>query len=91
MEIDKELTKFDNIEGWSKEKLTSMNSVVQMSLVGSWVTSSAQFLKNLFVQNGSSKTPLSKSKPTHVIRKQSFARKTIELKEITLEIGRAHV
>lgn len=83
-EIDGELGKFDNIEGWSEEKLTSANSVAHTSLVGSWVAGSAQFLKNLFVQNRPSKTPISKSKPTRVIRKQSFARKPIEVKKLTL-------
>ena len=41
MEIDREMAKFDNIEGWSEEKLTSTNSVAQTSLVGSWVVGSA--------------------------------------------------
>lgn len=40
-EIDGELAKFDNFEGWSEEKLTSTNSIAQTSLVGSWVVGSA--------------------------------------------------
>nr|POF24296.1 hypothetical protein CFP56_40409 [Quercus suber] len=35
VEIDGEPSKFDNIEGWSEEKLTSTNSIAQTSLVGS--------------------------------------------------------
>ena len=32
MEIDREMAKFDDIEGWSEEKLTSMNSVAQIGM-----------------------------------------------------------